>query len=155
MDICIRCQPRTEVSPTPPTAARAALRRRRRLFAEPLCFEICFQMVSFRGAHVFHDILCCWRRNRSPAPAPLVFEFDVGDDGAVDALGVRSGGNVLGELQNSDSRVDASDFDTGICSRLTYNTYSYSYLLKCLSDAGTSSLHACSTSLSRACMFGR
>ena len=104
-------------------------------------------------AHVFHDISCCWRRNRSPAPAPLVFEFDVGDDGAVDALGVRSGGNVLGELQNSDSRVDASDFDTGICSRLTYNTYSHSYLLNCLSDAGSSSPHACSTSLSRAGMW--
>ena len=74
-------------------------------------------------AHVFHDILCCWRRNRSPAPAPLVFEFDVGDDGAVDALGVRSGGNVLGELQNSDSRVDASDFDTDISSRLICTTH--------------------------------
>ena len=39
-------------------------------------------------AHVFHDISCCWRRNRSPAPAPLVFEFDVGDGGALGALGV-------------------------------------------------------------------
>ena len=130
--------------------------------APPLTFRRTFVLRNLLSdgifssrAHVFHDISCCWRRNRSPAPAPLVFEFDVGDDGAVDALGVRSGGNVLGELQNSDSRVDASDFDTGICSRLTYNTYSYSYLLKCLSDAGTSSLHACSTSLSRACMFGR
>jgi hypothetical protein len=56
-------------------------------------------------------------------------ELDVGDGGTLGALGVRSGGNVLGEERDSDSRVDASDVDTGICSRLICNTCSYSYLL--------------------------
>ena len=75
-------------------------------------------------AHVFHDISCCWRRNRSPAPAPLVLELDVGDGGTLGALGVRSGGNVLGEERDSDWRVDASDVDTDISSRLNmYNIY--------------------------------
>jgi len=93
------------------------------------------------------------RRISSPAPAPLVFELDVGDGGTLGALGVRSGGNVWGVERNSDSRVDASDIDTDISSRLMYNIYSYSYLLVCLSDAGSSSLAAaCSTSLSIAGM---
>jgi hypothetical protein len=48
VEICSRCQPWTEVSPTPPKVRRAALRRRRRLFAEPLCFASCLQMVSLR-----------------------------------------------------------------------------------------------------------
>ena len=81
-------------------------------------------------------------------------ELDVGDGGTLGALGVRSGGNVLGEERDSDWRVDASDVDTDISSRLNmYNIYSYSYLLVCLSDAGSSSPHACSTSLSRAGMW--
>ena len=59
----------------------------------------------------------------------------------------------MGEVRDSESRVDASDVDTDISSRLVYNIYSYSYLLVCLSDAGSSSPHACSTSLSRAGMW--
>ena len=63
-------------------------------------------------------------------------------------------GNVLGEERDSDWWVDASDVDTDISSRRNmYNIYSYSYLLVCLSDAGSSSPHACSTSLSRAGMW--
>ena len=51
-------------------------------------------------------------------------ELDVGDGGTLGALGVRSGGNVLGEERDSDWRVDASDVDTGISSRLNmYNIY--------------------------------
>ena len=57
MDICIRCQPRTVVSPAPPTATRAALWRRRRLFAEPLCFASCLQMVSLRPVQACFAIL--------------------------------------------------------------------------------------------------
>ena len=87
-------------------------------------------------------------------PRPLVLELAVGDGGTPSALGVRNGGNVLGEERDSDWQVDASDVDTDISSRLNmYNIYSYSYLLVCLSDAGSSSPHACSTSLSRAGMW--
>ena len=51
-------------------------------------------------------------------------ELDVGDGGTLGALGVRSGGNVLGEVRDSDWRVDASDVDTDISSRLNmYNIY--------------------------------
>ena len=140
----------------PSHSARAALRRRRRLFAEPLCFEICFQMVSFRPVHTCFMISHAVGGVIDHPPPPHSSSNLMSVTAALSALSVCSERrNVLGELQNSDSRVDASDFDTGICSRLTYNTYSYSYLLKCLSDAGTSSLHACSTSLSRACMFER
>ena len=67
---------------------------------------------------VLRDTIYCLRRNRSPAPAPLVLELDVGDGGTLGALGVRSGGNVLGEVRDSDWRVDASDVDTDISSRL-------------------------------------
>ena len=44
--------------------------------------------------------------------------MDVGDGGTLGALGVRSGGNVLGEERDSDWRVDASDVDTDISSRI-------------------------------------
>jgi hypothetical protein len=44
--------------------------------------------------------------------------LDVGDGGTLGALGVRSGGNVLGEVRDSDWRVDASDVDTDISLRL-------------------------------------
>ena len=49
VEICSRCQPRTEVSPTPLTATPTALRRQRRLSAEPFCFASCLQMVCFRA----------------------------------------------------------------------------------------------------------
>ena len=50
--------------------------------------------------------------------------MDVGDGGTLGALGVRSGGNVLGEVRDSDWRVDASDVDTDISLRLNmYNIY--------------------------------
>ena len=50
--------------------------------------------------------------------------MDVGDGGTLGALGVRSGGNVLGEVRDSDWRVDASDVDTDISSRLNmYNIF--------------------------------
>ena len=146
------------MSPTPLAAARAALRRRRRLFEEPLCFASCLQMVSFRPVHACFMI--CYDVGGvidHPPPPHSSSNLMLGDGGTLGALDVQSGGNVLGEQQNSDSRVDASGVDTGICSRLICNTYSYSYFLVCLSDAGSSSLHACSTSLSRAgiCLFGR
>ena len=146
------------MSPTPLAAARAALRRRRRLFEEPLCFASCLQMVSFRPVHACFMI--CYDVGGvidHPPPPHSSSNLMLGDGGTLGALDVQSGGNVLGEQQNSDSRVDASDVDTGICSRLICNTYSYSYFLVCLSDAGSSSLHACSTSLSRSgiCLVGR
>ena len=54
--------------------------------------------------------------------------MDVGDGGTLGALGVRSGGNVLGEVRDSDWRVDASDVDTDISLRL--NMYEYNiYIL--------------------------
>ena len=152
MDICIRCQPRTEVSPAPPTATRAALRRRRRLFAEPLCFASCLQMVSLRPVQACFAILHTVGGVIDHPPPPHSSWNWMSVTAALSALSVF--GNVLGEERDSDWRVDASDVDTDISSRRNmYNIYSYSYLLVCLSDAGSSSPHACSTSLSRAGMW--
>ena len=80
---------------------------------------------------VLRDTIYCLRRNRSPAPAPLVLELDVGDGGTLGALGVRSGGNVLGEVRDSDWRVDASDVDTDI-HVLICTTYIFLFVLACL-----------------------
>ena len=80
---------------------------------------------------VLRDTIYCLRRNRSPAPAPLVLELDVGDGGTLGALGVRSGGNVLGEVRDSDWRVDASDVDTDI-HVLICTTYIFLFVRACL-----------------------
>ena len=76
-------------------------------------------MVSFRPVHACFMI--CYDVGGvidHPPPPHSSSNLMLGDGGTLGALGVRSGRNAMGEQQNSDSRVDASDFDTDISSRL-------------------------------------
>ena len=81
----------------------------------------------------------------------------VGDGGTLGALGVRSGGNVLGEVRDSDWRVDASDVDTDISSRLNmYNIYILirTCLFACLMLGLPRRTHAPLHSRENACLRG-
>ena len=87
--------------------------------AEPLCFASCLRMVSLRPVQACFAILhTVGGVIDHPPPPHSSSNLMLGDGGTLGALDVQSGGNVLGEQQNSDSRVDASDVDTDISSRL-------------------------------------
>ena len=95
---------------------------------------VCFvQMVSFRPVHACFMIVYDIGGVTHHPPPPRSSSSRMSVTAALSALSFVSERTSGGERQNSDSRVDASDVDTDISSRLMYNiVYVFLFVLACL-----------------------